>query len=340
MRVRRPSGFTLVELLVVIAIIGVLVALLLPAVQAAREAARRMHCANNIHQMALAALNYESRYHRFPTGRIRKVTVGSQVTVADCQWSVHARLLPDLEEKGLVLITDFSIYIDYSPARLVKVKTFLCPSDINRLDDYPNHAHYGWGRNNYRCCTGSEPGQWNGTEERANGIFVTNEFIGLGDVTDGASNTAMFSEAVLGDGNVNRVEVPGDCFAIASSNNSREQIYSACMAVTPAAGASVQGSQSGQNWSFGNYNTTRYNHIMPPNEKSCVRSTGGNIDQTGGWSMVNDNGGAIAASSRHPGGVNMATADGSVRFVDNDVNVNIWWALGSRDGDEVISGAY
>jgi len=317
---------------VVIAIIGILIALLLPAVQAAREAARRISCSNNVRQLATAALNYESSYQRFATGRI--MAGGS--AAHPCYWSTHARILPFLEE---TLDIDFEINPNNSPARLQTIKTFRCPSDSNRLVEYTSHRHSAWGKNNYKCCAGSDVGIWENGVEQANGIFITNEFISLSDITDGTSKTALFAEAVLGDGNVNQIEIPGDWFSISTGKRTAEQVYQACVGVVPSAGPTAQGSQSGQNWVWGNYNTTRYNHIMPPNAKSCVRASG-TIDDISGWSLVNNNGGATTASSRHPGGVNVAMADASVQFIRDDIDVFIWWALGSRDGGEVIADSY
>jgi prepilin-type N-terminal cleavage/methylation domain-containing protein/prepilin-type processing-associated H-X9-DG protein len=338
MKRRHPSnGFTLVELLVVIAIIGILIALLLPAVQAAREAARRISCSNNLHNIAIASLNYESSFHRFATGRIKEVGTA----VHACYWSTQARLIPYLEQEGTDTLLDFSQYPDYSPCRLLTIATFRCPSDFNRLGDFTSHPHSSWGKNNYKCSTGNDVGIWNGTVgiEQANGVFVTNEFIALSDITDGLSKTAMFSEAVLGDGDVDSIEMPGDWFAISPGNTSRQDVYDACIAVTPSTGPNEQGSQSGQNWVWGNYNTTRYNHIMLPNSHSCVRASGV-IDKANGWSLVNDAGGATTASSRHPSGVNVAMCDGNVRFISDDVNLAIWWALGSRDGGERVPDDY
>src|SRR5688572_9676365 len=133
MRMKRPTkGFTLVELLVVIAIIGILVALLLPAIQAAREAARRSSCMNNLRQMGLAMLNYESSYRVFPPSDVLVPDTKTGLLTKSLSISVHARLLPFVEESALRSLVNFSVsYNDNAnlPARMTKVGMFLCPSD-------------------------------------------------------------------------------------------------------------------------------------------------------------------------------------------------------------------
>jgi prepilin-type processing-associated H-X9-DG protein len=113
-------------------------------------------------------------------------------------------------------------------------------------------------------------------------------------------------------------------------------VYTACLAVNPYTMNTKQSqfSKSGRNWVRGNYVTTRYNHIMPPNERSCSRKDGG---ASLGVS-VNDNGGATTASSRHSGGVNLARVDGSIQFVADNIHLDAWRALGSRDGGESSDG--
>jgi prepilin-type N-terminal cleavage/methylation domain-containing protein/prepilin-type processing-associated H-X9-DG protein len=322
---RGRSAFTLVELLVVIAIIGILVALVLPAIQVAREASRRAACTNNLKQFALAAQNHLSTKRHFPAGRSDPHN-----------WSVHVALLPYIEETT----TEERINYTKAPgnaanrtAREVKIAAFLCPSDSDeRLGPGVPQNHAGWGKNNYKACAGSDTGQMVGKREQNNGIFVTDRTMRFSDVADGLSKTALFSEAVLGDGNDFRVEVPGDWLRIPESNVTADQVRTACLALdlTTMTGLSKQISRSGRNWTFGNYIPTRYNHVMLPNERSCGRFNGsGSMDAT-----VNNRGGATTASSRHLGGVNLALADGSVRFVGETVDLAVWRAVGSRAGGE------
>jgi prepilin-type N-terminal cleavage/methylation domain-containing protein len=329
MKRNQPTGFTLVELLVVIAIIGTLAGMLLPAVQAARESARRAQCTNKLKQLALATLEFHDAKRAFPIGR-----------QGDNAFSQHSQLLPYLEEGNLELQLNFNIATGSNPARLTTINAFLCPSDLDdRMTDSTLSADQaGWGRNNYRASAGNDVGTTANSEtatakEQNNGIFITNEAVSLRQVTDGTSHTALFSEAILGDGNDNVVEVESDMFQLKNNNTTAtvQQLYAKCIAVVPGSmsGASNQTSYAGRDWINGNYMTTRYNHVMPPNSWSCSRGN-----------SPNDNGGAVTASSRHVSGVNLTLVDGSVRFVDSGVDVTLWQALGSRNGSEIISGDF
>jgi prepilin-type N-terminal cleavage/methylation domain-containing protein/prepilin-type processing-associated H-X9-DG protein len=324
---RSRTGFTLVELLVVIAIIGILVGLVLPAIQAAREASRRTACVNNIKQLALAAQNHLSAKRHFPPGRAQPI-----------DWSVHVAILPYIEE------TNTEQRIDYTKApgnarnriaREVKIAVFVCPSDPDdRMGATAPSNHTGWGKNNYKACAGSDTGQMVQKREQNNGIFITDEPTRVGEIVDGLSKTALFSEAVRGDGDDFHVEVPGDWFRIPESNKTADKVRAACLALDPSTmtGISKQISRSGRNWTFGNYIPSRYNHVMLPNERSCGRFDGsGTMDST-----VNNRGGATTASSRHSGGVNLALADGSVRFISETIDLAVWRAAGSRAGRETV----
>ena len=322
------GAFTLVELLTVIAIIGVLVAFLLPAVQAAREAARRITCTSNLKQLALACHQYHAAHNQFPMGAARDV--GRPAVM----WSAHSRLLPYLDETAEYVLIDFAQLpsADHNiQAVRIHINLFYCPSDWG-----DRMKSYGRGRNNYKACGGSDTGRWlNGFQgpEKNNGIFAAQQPVGIADITDGMTHTALFSEGVLGDGDNQLVEIPGDWFRVAGGNLSPDQLLTACMALDVAAmvGDHRQESGQGNNWGYGNYKPTRYNHVAPPNSRSCA------IFQ---WSMVgsiNFHGSATTASSRHPGGVILALADGSVRFVNDGIELSTWRALGSRAGGEVIN---
>lgn len=330
MEARRKHGaFTLVELLVVIAILGVLVALILPAVQAARAAARRSQCSNNLRQLALGALNYESGHGKLPAGR--HLPIG---------WGLHVRILPYIEAMSVYNIVNFDKAVADNDARLQHLTLFICPDDLeDRLaDSLSVDKQDGWGRNSYRANAGSDTGQMTGTGapkdqvERNNGMFVTNREIELSDVTDGTSNTAFFSERVRGDGNDTLVETSSDWFRIPESRVSADDVATACLAldVSKMNATKSQFSRGGRNWPLGNYVPSRYNHVLTPNTRSCARGDG----SSGLADAINNNGGATTTSSWHTGGVNVARVDGSLAFVADGVDLLAWRALGSRDGEE------
>jgi prepilin-type processing-associated H-X9-DG protein len=214
---------------------------------------------------------------------------------------------------------------------------FRCPSDRNQLDfDDPNGWNqYPWGKINYKACSGNDIGSMSSNVERNNGVFITNKRIKMSELTDGTSYTAVFAEAVLGDGDDEKISIPGDWFSAGGSAPANTQAaYTACVGAKPATGSS-QYSRQGRNWVAGNYIPGRYNHIMPPNTHSCFFASGSGNDPVG--SGINEKGCATTASSRHPGGVNLVMADGSTHFAPNAVDYKVWWAIGSRNGKETVS---
>jgi prepilin-type N-terminal cleavage/methylation domain-containing protein len=335
--VSGPHGFTLVELLVVIAIIGVLIGLLLPAVQAARESARRSTCSNNLRQMALATISCEDVKKKLPYN-----------SVPGSGYSPHAQILPFLEQQPVADIIDSNGGLfdatagsSMSVVSGIKIATFLCPSDADRLttalkvagSPYANDA-----RNNYRACVGSQPtlGVENGTNSanKNDGLFVSGSGanIRLRHVTDGVSKTAMWSECRLGDGD-NTLISDNDWFGYTGTlSKVRDVVYANCTNLTPAVGGLDQNSESGRRWVSGEYMNTLYNHVVPPNQRLCANRNGSAL--TG---QTNTHGSATTANSAHPGGVHMAAADGAVRFVDTGVALDVWWALATRNGGESIA---
>lgn len=341
-RSERPA-FTLVELLVVIAIIGVLVGLLLPAVQAAREAARRMQCSNNIRQWALAVHNYEATFKSLPIGRIDPAQGGYR-------WSFQASALPYIEQGNIFNTLDFSNPNAINDRRITDaiIAQNLCPSDPDLMTDAADPGNdVGRGRTNYRANGGNDTG-WilsgsainiAASAERNNGLFVTNQKIRLRDVVDGLSNTAMLSEAIKGDGSQKRTSIPGDYFVVPygpadPTPPDRLLLYQACANLQPTS-STEQWSYAGRYWYIGNYAVSRYNHLMPPNSKSCITSGSGATNV-----RMNYKGAATTASSRHGGGVGLATGDAAVHYLSGNIDINAWWALGSRDGADSIAGVF
>ena len=312
------TAFTLVELLVVIAIIGVLIALLLPAVQAAREAARRTQCNNNLKQMGLALQSYESNCRVFPPARLDWPMV----------FSVHARLLPFSEQTNLQNLCNFNVpplnfglpapmdgAANAQAARTV-VPMFLCPSDRASI------TGSAFGPTNYVINIGS--GTINGgLIDVGDGVFVTNRGLGFRDVTDGSSNTAAFSETLLGDGLTPSGPAPNDY---------RREIFSVPGGNLPdpatcasGSGGVWNGSRSAK-WINGHYGDTLYNHFYTPNATN--------------WDCGNDynNMGLVSARSNHSGGVNVLFCDGHVQFVSDAVALPAWRAVSTRQGGEVANG--
>lgn len=313
---RPPRGFTLVELLVVIAIIGVMVGLLLPAVQSAREAARRMQCSNNLKQLGLATHNYESTYKRLPYGR----NAGAI--------STFAALLGFMEQVQIAELVDFKVpynHINNDLAVKAKVPTFLCPSDP--MVENP----LGWGAINYRTNQGttilwspiSGPSDPNAAIPPSNGLFFLDSKTRFGDLLDGLSNTAMFSEAGRGDFS-NAVVSRSDTFWPQTNPANADEAYRDCEAINANDLSFQRFSDVGAPWLRGYHSTTTYFHVSPPNKRSCMYPPG----------RI-----ATAAQSYHPGGVQVAKADGSATFVSNSIDLAIWRALGTRAGSESM-GAF
>ena len=337
---RRSSGFTLIELLVVIAIIAVLIALLLPAVQAAREAARRAQCVNNLKQIGLAMHNYHSSVGIFPPGHL-----GTGWN----DWSANVMLLPYMEQGTLYNAINFTSG-GADPGNRVnttifraKVNMLLCPSDIDRLSNVEGH-------HNYSGCAGTAPEAFfdNNKHGACDGLFfsVNNARpVGFRDMLDGSSNTAAYSEKVKGIGSgfngVDGVKPTSSIMSVNVDSTGKTNgvfndvnpmdYYLRCIKAapgTPAAVYSTSGAISqGAYWFDGHAETGLYNHVMPPNTWGCD-------DADNSW--VND-AAASTASSHHSGGVNLLMGDGSVRFIKQSISNTTWWALGTRNGGEVIT---
>jgi prepilin-type N-terminal cleavage/methylation domain-containing protein len=369
MKKRLSKGFTLVELLVVIAIIGILVGLLLPAVQQAREAARRMSCSNNISQLGLALLNYESAFQKLPmhkggTGQFGGASADFTNTG---RLSANVAILPFMEQNALYEQIKNGFIIasggfagqsipggpapwndlggGYTPWR-VELKGFRCPSDPG--------VSTGFGRSNYAYCYGDtgRGHEWTDQRNGTRGMFTGRFNRGLRDCTDGTSNTIMLAEIATDSG---PRTVRG--WLASGLGDALQSNPALCLAeVNGPLYINVGNTRAdrGNKWTEGVGTNAVVNTILPPNSPAC--NAGGSPND---WEW-----GIMSASSYHTGGVHIVNVDRSTHFVGDEVNAGsalnvtppdynqyngiggpsqfgVWGALGTRNGGETIpDGAY
>lgn len=356
----KRAGFTLIELLVVIAIIAVLVALLLPAVQQAREAARRSQCKNNLKQLGLALHNYHDTYNYFPP-------LESGGLVAQTRLSATIMLLPFIDQAplwniisagGPMVATSGSTITyppmgpppwnwDVYPPWTVQVPILRCPSDR-----YAGSSNAPYGKTNYGYCAGdtvtsiNAQNPWNWWTPEPRGMFYCQSKLGIQDCLDGSSNTIAMLEMAL-------AQEPNTVYGNVAENVGGLTTPSICMAKVVSNKTFVAGTQTadfrGYNYSDGGTSHSFVTTIIPPNGPSCLASTwDGDI-------------GVFSSTSRHSGGVQALMADGSVRFITENINTGglmtgatdpaagrgvgavpgfspfgVWGALGTRRGGETI----
>jgi prepilin-type N-terminal cleavage/methylation domain-containing protein len=360
LRFRRllRSGFTLIELLVVIAIIASLIALLLPAVQQAREAARRTQCKNNMHQLGVALHNYHDVYNMFMSG-----TGGTDNGSDTSNWlrlGAMPALLPYFDQAPLFnriaaggvmpgSATNWNPMgaapwrDDYPPWRS-SFAALKCPSETSRGPQWP-----AMGRTSYAFCFGdtiienNQGGQWNANRP-ARGMFYLQSALGFRDMSDGSSNTILMGEICVGSDNA-RSDVPGMIGAVDASMNPQICLNQVNAGVWNA-GVTLR-TWRGDRWPEGNASSTGFLTILPPNSPSCS-----NDAWDGGW-------GLYSGGSRHVGGMHVLLGDGAVRFVNQNIDTGnksspdanstgttsvggrspygVWGGLGTRRSNEVVS---
>jgi prepilin-type N-terminal cleavage/methylation domain-containing protein len=323
---KKKRGFTLVELLVVIAIIGILIALLLPAVQAAREAARRMKCLNNLKQIGLALHNYENSYRSMPpTLCLGSANFG--------EWSAQARLLPFVEQMNVSDSINFSDTYKNQPVIVkLRIPIFVCPSEVR---DRPSESD---GLQQYPISYGVNQGTWLVYQPynafcgvSGDGAFVLNEGLTTAAYLDGLSNTLALAEMKTFQPVVKESPLPG----ITIPNS-------------PAAIGALGGSGDFEpldghtEWVEGRVHQTGFTATFGPNTlvPYVVSGQTYDIDYTSAeeGDGLNPTFAVVTSRSYHSGGVNVVRMDGSTHFVANTIDLKVWRALATRAGSEPISG--
>ncbi|QDU74852.1 putative major pilin subunit [Bremerella volcania] len=346
MPIAKRTGFTLVELLVVIAIIGVLIALLLPAVQQAREAARRMQCTNNQKQLGLAFHNYHDTYNTLPAMNYR---AGNGASIYQ-GYSALVRILPFIEQGNLydqLKVSSGDFYEAWGATsnrsvRQTRVEAFLCPSDIafpqilgtDSWKDGPgcNYA-VSYGSSNQWANPDTQNGMFRGpVKVDSSGNELAAPELGFNSVTDGLSNTLMTSEHLTGDNNDDQ---------LANGNTSEPRIGSdvptwqyPTQADIDSFGANcasqtAHNGENGQHWMMPVPTQTTFNTIAPPNWKypNCQESSSG---------IASDRDGVYTARSRHPGGVLVTRGDASASFIPETIDLKTWQYFGGRDDGNTV----
>jgi len=335
---RNRRGFTLVELLVVIAIIGVLVALLLPAVQSAREAARRMSCSNNMKQLALAQHEYHDSFKTFPPKSV------GPIQCFDLSWVVHT--LPFIEQNAihdkmmteLLAMPRFSMWLDdaffgdLKTGTAIEIPSLLCPSgprankQIPLFNRFSQPTQLPFGRLSYKACTGSNAdSELRGVRGQIianNGMYTTLLGTRFADCLDGTTNVFLLGEVAMGgrraDDYIGNVAVfspialnTDPCVAGSGYDPTTERLLG------------TQTIQPGTWWHGGINVLGTFQTIYPPNGPSCFgNATNQNIASS------------IPASSFHPGGAMHTLTDGSVRFINETIDQTTYMNLGDKaDGN-------
>lgn len=347
-RVSPREAFTLIELLVVIAIIAILIGLLLPAVQKVRESAARASSQNNLKQLALACHSFDSANGSLPG--LAPAPTGSNTN--SFGYSVHARILPYIEQENLGRTFDtsatplftgtFPFSLALNPAMAATaatpVKTFLCPADgqspfYTVITGGGTHAGTNYVVNIGSGQIGGSFGNTYDPRLPTDGLFWYGSRVKLTDISDGTSNTLMWSQTLRGT-NTGNITGPRSSLSLDQQRRMYANLpgrgVSATGGVTPqlneaeALASTTWISNRGGSWIWGNATVNGFVTYLPPNSEIPDATAHGQ-----GW---------LSARSNFSGGVNSALSDGSVRFIPNSINIITWRALGTRSGGEVISG--
>jgi prepilin-type N-terminal cleavage/methylation domain-containing protein/prepilin-type processing-associated H-X9-DG protein len=333
---RNRAGFTAIELMVVIAVLAILVALFLPAVQSAREAAHRLHCQNNLRQIGIAVYGYHNDNNLFPPALMgwqdrhrRPVYFGYH--------SPFVGMLPQLGERPLFDAINFSVstfpaesfsFPRLSPAELAanavnatafrtNVGVLLCPSDGGAFEsagcNYRGNTGIGYSFSPLAV-----------RPDSGNGLFPERVMVSAAMVPDGLSHTAAISERLRGSGGYWGIDPTRDFFVVPAYVSTADDLLLACrIAARPGHSGFVYG---GKWWFWSGRERTLYNHAQAPNGPvpDCL------------CNAARPAPGMATARSWHPGGVNVLMGDGAARFASEGISLEVWRGLGSRNGSELV----
>lgn len=332
----RNSAFTLVELLVVVAIIGVLIGILLPAVHKAEEAFKKTQCQSNLHQWGVAMSAYCETHSTYPAGCTSDATTSGAFTKSNLI-SPHLQILPFFEESKLYESVDYTQFQGGTlPPHIVRI--FQCPADLIEMEE--NQAQTKVTSYQVNCGTWVEVNGWDGVfgPNTTETIFGPMGYmpggllapVRMDDITDGAANTAMMSEICSGRmlyGDFCDKDPRGYTFRWTGTRPKKTSLAAARadMLAKSWVATTALNSPHGVEWTKGDPESTWYNHVLPPNSASWMFGNFLNGD------MHRQ---ASPATSWHDNGVNVLMVDGSVHFVRDRIDPDVWSALGSRNGGD------
>lgn len=335
-RARIRAAFTVNELLVVIAVVGLLVSLIMPAVQSSRDRARSAHCAHNLHQIGIACQNFESTYQRFPPTdllhNLDRIQAGEWPSPNIHPVSAQYALLPFLDQGDLYRQFDFNgdrwvmgtdpptTSKNQSLLLSVRISVFSCVSDQVAAGD-----------TSYLISDGTSAGGYTtDLTTPSNTVFLgfgSNSGTSAAQIVDGLSNTAAFAERLVGDKDPSRFTPARDWPYVGGVNLPMRPDDFVALCSRPMLRNQPHVSFCSSPWLFGGLGSTTYNHMLPPNSRipDCSYHVPYGV-------------GAYSARSLHPGGVFVLMADGGGRFISEQIDLIVWRALGTINGSESVGG--